>query len=203
VLNKDSDYFYELQTQTGWGRTLSSFAEWCGAEPGRLCLDVGCGPGLLPAILARQGSRALGVDIDPQMFNPTRVYPDVAVAEVERLPFEGGVFDLVTATNLLFLLNQPVRGLIEMKRVVKPGGKVALLNPSEHINVEAALNFAAERNLENISRDTLLNYARRAEENHHWTEDETRTLYRQAGITYMAGVLKMGPGFARFSWGTA
>ena len=202
VLTKDADYFHELQTQTGWGRTLYSFAEWCTPQPGWLTLDVGCGPGLLAAILAKFGCRAVGVDLDPQMFQPTPVYNNIALADVNALPFESKSFDFVTASNLLFLLPQPILALIEMRRILKPGGKVALLNPSEKLNVIAAASFAEERGLEGLARDTLLNWARRAEENHRWTEDETRTLYSNASLRYKAGALKVGPGFGRFSWGT-
>lgn len=201
MFTKDADYFLELQTQTGWGRTLYGFEEWCAPKPGRFALDVGCGPGLLPAIFSRFGCRAVGLDLDPEMFHPSPLYPIMAVADVNALPFTSKTFDLITATNLLFLLPQPILALIEMKRLLRTGGRVALLNPSENINEQAAIAFAEERKLEGVARGTLLNWARRAEENHHWTEDETRALYANAGMKCVASILKVGPGFGRFSWG--
>ena len=60
MLNKDSNYFHELQSQTGWGHMLASFARWCAPKPGWRVLDVGCGPGLLPAIFAQAGCHAYG-----------------------------------------------------------------------------------------------------------------------------------------------
>ncbi|OGO14627.1 MAG: hypothetical protein A2032_04155 [Chloroflexi bacterium RBG_19FT_COMBO_49_13] len=122
LFKKDAVYFHELQTKTGWGRTLYGFAEWCAPEPGWLTLDVGCGPGLLPAIFSQLGCRAVGVDLDPKMFHPSPLHPITSIADVNALPFPSHTFDLVTSTNLLFLLPQPILALIEMKRVLQPGG---------------------------------------------------------------------------------
>ncbi len=203
MLNRDADYYLDLQTKTGWGRTLQSFAEWCAPKAGWLTLDIGCGPGLLPAIFSRLGCEAVGADLDPKMFKPAPLHANVVVADGLCLPFPGKQFDLISATNLLFLLPQPANLMIEMKRLVKPGGKVVLLNPSENLSASAAAAFADERGLEGLARQTLVNWAMRAENNHRWTEQDTRLLFEQAGMTYGGGVLKVGPGFGRFSWGTA
>jgi SAM-dependent methyltransferase len=195
MLPKDADYFLELQTQTGWGKTLSGFAEWCDPQRGWLTLDVGCGPGLLPAICSRLGCRAVGVDIDPEMFRPSPLHPAIVVADGYRLPFRHHTFDLITATNLLFLLPQPSLFLIEVKQLLRSGGRVAMLNPSQNLNEQAAIAFAQERGLEGMAKDTLINWAKRAEMNHRWTEAETQELFAEAGMKYIAGILKIGPGF--------
>jgi len=201
--NRDADYFLELQTQTGWGRTLYGFARWCDPAPGSLTLDVGCGPGLLPAIFSRFGCVATGVDIDREMFSPTPLHPGVLVADGMRLPFMPQSFDLITATNLLFLLPDPLPlpMLVEIKRLLHPGGKLAMLNPSENLNVQAAMTFASEERLAGLAKSSLFTWARRAEENHRWSEDETRAIYAGAGIKCEACILKVGPGFGLFSWG--
>ncbi|HEX9091821.1 MAG TPA: hypothetical protein VF831_10045, partial [Anaerolineales bacterium] len=111
--------------------------------------------------------------------------------------------DLITATNLLFLLPDPLPMLVEMKRLLYPGGKLAMLNPSEYLNVQAAMTFAGEQRLEGLAKSTLINWARRAEENHRWTEVDTRAIYAEAGMKCEACILKVGPGFGRFSWGRA
>jgi SAM-dependent methyltransferase len=201
MLGRDAEYFLELQTKTGWGRTLSSFAEWCAPKPGWFRLDVGCGPGLLPAILSDLGCRAVGVDLDLQMFDPAPLYPIVVVGNANNLPFLPQCFDLITAVNLLFLLDEPTNALSNMKQFLKPGGKLAMLNPSELLNEQAACLFANERGLEGMARETLINWARRAANNQRWTEKETYTLYYQAGMRCIETELRMGLGFARFSWG--
>lgn len=200
---KDTDYFLELQTQTGWGRTLYGFAKWVVPQPDWSTLDVGCGPGLLAAILSRFGCKAVGVDFDLEMFHPSPLHPIVVAADVMALPFPSQTFDLVTATNLLFLLPQPIPAMIEMKRLLRHGGRVAMLNPSENLTEQTALAFANEKGLEGVARESLLNWARRAEDNRRWTEDDTQALYANAGMECVACSLKVGPGFGRFSWGLA
>ena len=203
MLAKEADYFLELQTQTGWGRTLFGFATWCEPQPGWRTLDVGCGPGLLPRIFTQLGCWAVGVDLDMDMFRPSPLHPVVVVADVYRLPFPHHNFDLITASNLLFLLPDPVRALRSMKQVISPDGRVAMLNPSEALNEEAATRFADEKGLQGVARKTLINWARRAVANHHWTESETHALYREAGMNCIGCELKIGPGFGLFSWGIA
>jgi ubiquinone/menaquinone biosynthesis C-methylase UbiE len=163
---------------------------------------VGCGPGLLPAVLAKLGCNSIGVDVDPKMFRPVPLHRVIATGDVFGLPFRAKTFDLVTASNLLFLLSRPTDALVEMGRVLKIGGKLALLNPSENLYQSAAEAFSKAHGLEGLAQSSLITWARRAEENHRWTEDETRRLYSEAGITFMEDIIKVGPGFARFSWGT-
>jgi ubiquinone/menaquinone biosynthesis C-methylase UbiE len=138
-----------------------------------------------------------------EMFQPSPLHSPVAVANVYDLPFTSKTFDLITASNLLFLLSEPIHALGKMKRLLCPGGRVAMLNPSEQLNEQSALNFANEQGLVGLARDTLINWARRAAENHHWTEVETYSLYNDAGMKCMGSSLKVGPGFGRFSWGMA
>lgn len=202
MLGKDSGYFQELQTQTGWGRTLYGFAKWCSPQPGWHTLDVGCGPGLLPAIFSQFGCNAIGVDLDLEMFQPAPLHSIVAVADVYDLPFQAQSFDLITAANLLFLLSEPVLALSKIKRLLRAGGKVAMLNPSERLSEQAAVTFANENSLEGVARDTLINWARRAAKYHQWAEEDTIGVYNQAEMKYGGSVLKVGPGFGRFSWGT-
>ncbi len=203
MLSRDADYFLELQTKTGWGRTLYGFATWCAPKPGWSTLDVGCGPGLLPAIFSQLGCWSVGIDLDLKMFRPSALHSKIAVADVYNLPFKAHTFDLITASNLVFLLAEPVQALQNMTSFLAPEGRLAMLNPSETLNEQAALHFSDEQRLQGVARDTLLNWARRATENHHWSEEETFAVYRQAGMRCMGSVLKVGPGFGRFSWAVA
>jgi SAM-dependent methyltransferase len=198
---RDADYFKELRTQTGWGRTLYGFALWCEPQAGWLTLDVGCGPGLLPQIFSKLGCKAMGIDLDRAMFHPSPLHPMVGVADIYSLPFENNTFDLITCSNLLFMLQEPVQALVEIRRLLISGGKLAMLNPSEHLNERAVLEFAAKKKMDGIASLTLVNWARRADHSYRWSEIDTIELYRRAGLTYGGGILKVGPGFGRFSWG--
>ena len=85
----------------------------------------------------------------------------MAVADVNTSPFEPKTFDLITASNLIFLLPRPIQALVTLKQLLRPGGKVAMLNPSELLDLPSAVDFADEQGLEGIARDTLLNWAKR------------------------------------------
>jgi SAM-dependent methyltransferase len=204
-LDKDADYFLELQTHTGWGQVLGSFASWCTssldstAQPTGSALDIGCGPGLLPAFLSRLGFWAVGVDLEIAMFLHAPLYSLVLQADGLRLPFAVQSFDLVTASNYLFLMMDPVSALGEMVRVLRPGGQVCLLNPSEKMSVAAARELADSRNLSGLARDTLLNWAQRAEIHQRWDEPQMQALLASAGLQLQHSELRVGLGLARFT----
>ena len=196
-LGRDSDYFLELQTKTGWGRMLASFVRWCAPAAGGLALDVGCGPGLLPGLLTQDGAFAIGCDADVMMF-AERLHPALLAADGCCLPFPGGAFELVTASNLLFLHPQPQSLLNEMARVVRVGGEVCLLNPSEAMSTAAAEVLANENGLDGLARETLLNYARRAEAHYRWGTDKLADMYAQAGLQMTDTAVRMGAGLVRY-----
>jgi ubiquinone/menaquinone biosynthesis C-methylase UbiE len=192
--------FLEIQTQTAWGRALQGFADWCQPQPGWLVLDVGCGPGLLPALFAGHGCRAYGIDLDAASL-AQRLHPALALARAERLPFPQGTFHLVTASNLLFLHPDPQHVLSEMARLVRSDGWVTLLNPSEHMSVAAVSALADQRGLTGLDRQSLLGWAARAEAHHRWDVAELAELFAAAGLRLQESVLKLGPGLARFARG--
>jgi len=192
--------FLAIQTQTGWARALQGFADWCRPQAGWLTLDVGCGPGLLSALLAERGCRAFGVDIDKASL-AQRLHPPLAQAGAERLPFPAGSFHLVTASNLLFFLPDPEAALLEMRRLVRPDGWVALLNPSERMSIPVATEFADRRGLVGLDRLSLLDWAARAQAHHRWDEAGLVELFAQAGLILQESALKFGPGLARLARG--
>ncbi len=193
---RDSDYFLDLQTRTGWGRTLEKFARWINPPAGGRALDVGCGPALFPAILERRGCRAFGVDLDPASFRPPRLHGRVGVARAAHLPFPVAAFDLVTASNLLFLLPDPRPALMEMRRVLKPGGALALLNPTPRLTPQSAEAFARQRGLDDLSRATLVNWAQRAVRHHRWDAPALAGFLAASGVQLERYRTAIGPGFA-------
>jgi demethylmenaquinone methyltransferase/2-methoxy-6-polyprenyl-1,4-benzoquinol methylase/phosphoethanolamine N-methyltransferase len=106
--------------------------------PGEALLDVGCGTGgvTLPARLplGEYGSAA-GIDPSPEMIAIARrkahragLEIDFRVAAIECLPFPDRTFDVVTASLMMHHLPQPlqVKGLAEIWRVLKPGGRILI-----------------------------------------------------------------------------
>jgi len=93
-------------------------------------LDVGCGPGMLTAELARrQGeSRVSAVDPEQGFAEATAAaFPasDVHQAPAEHLPFTDGSFGATLAQLVVQFMSDPVAGLAEMARVTAAGGRVS------------------------------------------------------------------------------
>jgi ubiquinone/menaquinone biosynthesis C-methylase UbiE len=193
----DFSNFLNVQTKTAWGRTLAEFASFCDPMPAAVILDIGCGPGLLPSLFTQRGCRSIGVDYDPKLL-ASGLIPSLAQADAFHLPFPSASFDLITATNVLFLFGEPDQALHEWKRALAPDGELCLLNPSENLSVSTAERIADVRGLDGAARDSLLNWAQLAESHFHWTEAETRELLSRAGLRLEEAALKVGPGFARF-----
>jgi demethylmenaquinone methyltransferase/2-methoxy-6-polyprenyl-1,4-benzoquinol methylase len=102
-----------------------------------LVLDVASGPaGVALQLADRSGARVVGVDLTLEMLRQgRRNVADRAMADrvqlvagrAEQTPFADGTFDALTFTYLLRYVDDPQATLIELARVVKPGGAVASL----------------------------------------------------------------------------
>jgi demethylmenaquinone methyltransferase/2-methoxy-6-polyprenyl-1,4-benzoquinol methylase len=117
-------------TDGGWRRRA---ARATGLRTGGSALDVACGSGKLTAQLARlagRDGRVVGLDFSPQMLEiARRDHPGLEFLEGDalNLPLEAGSFDASTIAFGLRNLADPVRGLREMLRVLKPGGRSVVL----------------------------------------------------------------------------
>ena len=106
------------------------FADFVGVAPGRRVVDVGCGPGALTAELVERLGEDSVVAVDPSEPFVEAVrgrHPRVEVhrAAAERLPLPNDTFDAALAQLVVHFMTDPVAGLRDMSRVVKPGGVVA------------------------------------------------------------------------------
>ncbi len=94
-------------------------------------LDVGCGTGANLLMLSKYGD-AEGVDIseDALAFCRERGLDKVRLGAGEELPYDDGTFDLVTAFDVVEHMDDDLAGLSEMRRVLRPGGRVLLFVPT-------------------------------------------------------------------------
>jgi len=94
-------------------------------------LDVGCGTGANLLLLSKYGE-AEGVDVseDALAFCRERGLDKVKLGAGEALPYEDGTFDLVTAFDVVEHMDDDLAGLREMRRVLRPGGRVLLFVPT-------------------------------------------------------------------------
>ncbi|MEO6654251.1 MAG: methyltransferase domain-containing protein [Ilumatobacteraceae bacterium] len=107
-----------------------AFADATGVHAGMSALDVGCGPGALTGVLAdRLGPDSVSA-IDPSppfVADCSRRHPGVDVREgrAEAIPFGDGDFDCALAQLVLHFVSDPPVAVTEMRRVVRPGGRIA------------------------------------------------------------------------------
>ena len=94
-------------------------------------LDVGCGTGANLKMLREYGA-AEGVDISEQAvdFCHARGLTDVRLGAAEELPRANDTFDLVTALDVIEHLDDDSVGLNEIRRVLRPNGRVLLFVPA-------------------------------------------------------------------------
>ena len=117
------------------GRT-SVVAAVAEARPRRI-LEVGCGWGELAEWLGRDtGAEVVATDLSPHMVELARGRGVAAeVADVQELPFEDGAFDVAVAAWMLYHVPDLDRGLAELARVLRPGGRlVAVTNSRLHLH---------------------------------------------------------------------
>jgi cytochrome P450/ubiquinone/menaquinone biosynthesis C-methylase UbiE len=135
---------------TGWfGRMLGhvmaiqhrSLTTWAidlmKVRPGDLVLDVGCGGGMAVKLLAARAAdgEVVGVDYSEEMVRQTarrnaealrRGRVKVHLGNVMALPLPDAVFDKACAIETFYFWPDPVQGLREVYRVLKPGGEIAV-----------------------------------------------------------------------------
>jgi ubiquinone/menaquinone biosynthesis C-methylase UbiE len=108
-------------------------------QSGDRVVDVGCGDGVLAEELARAGVHVTGVEpadylrrrfsarldaVDPES--------DVVDGVADRLPFDAGVVEHIVMTEVLEHVPDPNAALLELRRVLAPGGTLCLSVPTSY-----------------------------------------------------------------------
>jgi SAM-dependent methyltransferase len=136
-------------------RVADAVLDAAGVRSGARVLDVGCGHGDLCAAAAARGAAALGVDLADGMLAAAReAHPALEFrrADAEDLPFPDASFDAALAAFLVNHLPRPERGAAELRRVVAPGGRVAVAMWDRPERVEFLGLFDAAMLAANINR---------------------------------------------------
>ena len=136
ALGFDSDFGHSIRTpaeRAAWDRILELVV---GGRAPLDALDVGCGTGFLSLELAARGHRVTGIDFAPQMLAeaqrkaasreglPVRFQE----GDAEALRFSDVSFDLVITRHVLWTLPHPEAAIDEWIRVLRPGGRLAIID---------------------------------------------------------------------------
>jgi demethylmenaquinone methyltransferase/2-methoxy-6-polyprenyl-1,4-benzoquinol methylase len=98
-------------------------------KPGERVLDIAAGTGTSSVALAKSGAEVIALDFSAGMVEEgRRRHPDLTFVQGDamKLPFADGEFDAVTISFGLRNVQQPKVAIAEMRRVLKPGGRVVI-----------------------------------------------------------------------------
>ena len=135
----DEDFGHSIAgpaERAAWDRILDLVIPAGGALD---ALDAGCGTGFLSLELARRGHRVTGVDFAPAMIVAARRKADaegLAVrfeeSDAENLPHPAASFDLAISRHVLWTLPHPEAAIDEWLRLLRPGGRLAIIDGAQY-----------------------------------------------------------------------
>jgi SAM-dependent methyltransferase/uncharacterized protein YbaR (Trm112 family) len=123
-----------FETGTLYGRDAEririDFLERLSLRPeeirGKRILDAGCGSGLLVHALSSMGCEVVGIDVSHPIgafeLNQGQSNSHIVTADIYKLPFPDGMFDIVWSEGVLHHTPDPSKAFRSLQRVLKPGG---------------------------------------------------------------------------------
>ena len=131
---------YGSLTQPGGGWQAMAAALAAGFT-GQTVADIGCGEGDLTLLLARFAKRVVAVDLSAQMLRVVQERSAEAGAarrvsvekgDLEKLPLDTGSMDAAFVSQVLHHASRPGKAIGEAARILKPGGRLILLDLAQH-----------------------------------------------------------------------
>lgn len=163
-------------------------------------LDAGCGTGEhVIALAGRNCRRAVGIDFAPGMIRraaaavPAHLSSSIEFRQTDLsrpLPFPQGSFDRVLSVSSLHMIEEPVRTLRELRRVLRASGRLVILHApapewySKEFRAAWRNRLAAARAYPRLRRPFVLAkaFAERAGATRHWTRPELEALLALGGF---------------------
>jgi len=174
----DEDFGHSIRTpaeRAAWDRILDLTLLAAGALE---ALDIGCGTGFLSFELASRGHRVIGVDFAPSMIAQARnkaVERQATIrfeqADAEQLPFGAASFDIAVSRHLLWTLPHPERAMDEWIRVLRPDGRLIIIDSQADISASPEPLDNARRSPEYAAIGDRLRFAS------GWPREEIEKLF--------------------------
>ena len=127
-----------LRADAFYGGVYQQIADWLNISPGAHALEAGSGAGgfteLLAGTVGPDGTVS-ALDVTPDLLQTARERVEKSPfkdrvtyheGDIEHLPFDDGQFDLVWSSRTVHHLPDQLAGVKELRRVLKPGGRLAL-----------------------------------------------------------------------------
>jgi ubiquinone/menaquinone biosynthesis C-methylase UbiE len=128
-----TDEEYDVFTPQANSRLINAFVRLSGLPRGSRVADLGCGSGVFTELLRREGYETVGLDISPKLVALGRKkYPGLELLEgdAENLPFKSDSLDGVLLSGLVHHFPDPRRLAVEVRRVLKRGGRFVAFDPN-------------------------------------------------------------------------
>jgi ubiquinone/menaquinone biosynthesis C-methylase UbiE len=184
----DEDFGHSIRTpaeRAAWDRILDLVLP---TQGGVDALDAGCGTGFLTFELAARGHHVIGVDFAPSMIAEARrkatalgVSIRFEEADAEQLPFTAARFDLVVSRHLLWTLPHPEAAIDEWIRVLRPGGRLVVVDGQFDAGAAAAPPGTARSSAEYAAVGDQLPFLGGR------SKEQIETLFKAHGLVHVSG----------------
>jgi ubiquinone/menaquinone biosynthesis C-methylase UbiE len=102
-------------------------------EKGDKLLDIGCGSGNAMTYFAENvGCLTKGIEKRKEYITLAKKPQDIIVSDAESLPFEDKSFNKVVIIHVIGHIEDPVKALVEARRVIKDNGKLGIITPNKY-----------------------------------------------------------------------
>ncbi len=149
-------YVENVAPLTAKSGQLAILQEIGSIEQSNAILELGCGTGDLTEQLAEFCARVTGIDFSENMIQIAAArfsHIDFEVADAESVPFQNNAFDVVVSNYTAHHFARPQKVFEEARRVLKPGGRVAIVMPIQ--SEQAGFGAIAQSVVEELSADEI------------------------------------------------